>query len=130
MFKYFLKNFFLILMWIAIGFIIGCFAVLTVGVIIQYGWIAVPGLILLAVIAVAWKEAKVDYEEDIELTRIVSKECLRDAFYVYEDAVRDQRPAEEIKDKEQSFLILLDMHKKRFKEDASISIYESEYNKL
>ena len=36
----------------------------------------------------------------------------------------------EIKDKEQSFLVLLDMHKKQFKEDSSVGIYESKYNKL
>lgn len=130
MFKYFLKNFFLILMWIVLTVIIGCLTVLTIGVIIQYWWIGVPSLMLLVTIAVAWKKAKVDYEEDTELTRIVSKECLRDAFYAYEDAVRDQCPVEEIKDKEQSFLVLLDMHKKQFKEDATVGIYESRYNKL
>ena len=130
MFKYFLKNFFLILMWIALTFIIGWCAVLAIGAIIQYWWIGVPALMLLTVIAVAWKKAKADYEEDTELTRIVSKEFLRDAFYAYEDAIRDQCPAEEINDKEQSFLVLLDMHKKQFKEDATVDIYESRYNKL
>jgi hypothetical protein len=129
-FKYFLKNFFLILLWIALTLIIGCFVVLAIGAIIQHGWIAVPGLILLAVIAVAWKKAKADYEEDTELTRIVSKEFLRDAFYAYEDAIRDQCPAEEIKDKEQFFLTLLSMHKENFKKDDSIELYESRYNKL
>lgn len=130
MFKYFLKNFFLILMWIALIFIIGWCAVLAIGAIIQYWWIGVPALMLLTVIAVAWKKAKADYEEDTELTRIVSKEFLRDAFYSYEDAIRDQCPAEEIKDKEQFFLTLLSMHKENFKKDDSIYPYESRYNKL
>ena len=131
MFKYFLKNFFLILMWIALTFIIGWCAVLAIGAIIQYWWIGVPALMLLTVIAVAWQKAKADYEEDVELTRIVSKECLRDAFYAYEDAIRDRCPMEEVEYKEQSFLILLNMHKKRFKQDSSsIELYESRYNKL
>ena len=130
MFKYFLKNFFLILMWIALTFIIGWCAVLAIGAIIQYWWIGVPALMLLTIIAVAWKKAKADYEEDTELTRIVSKEFLRDAFYAYEDAIRDQCPAEEIKDKEQFFLTLLSMHKESFKKDDSIYLYESRYNKL
>lgn len=130
MFKYFLKNFFLILLWIAFTLIIGCFAVLIIGVTIQYWWIGVPALMLLTVIAVAWQKAKTDYEEDTELTRIVSKEFLRDAFYAYKDAIQDQCPAEEIKDKEQFFLTLLSMHKEEFKKDDSIYPYESRYNKL
>ena len=130
MFKYFLKNFFLVLLYIALTLIIGCLAMLAIGVIIQYWWIAIPGLVLLTVIAIAWQLAKTDYEEDTELTRMVSKECLRDAFYAYADAVLDQCPAEEIKDKEQLFLTLLSMHKERFKKDDSIYLYESRYDKL
>ena len=126
MFKYFLKNFFLVLLYIALILIIGYLTMLAIGVIIQYWWIAILGLLLLTVIAIAWQVAKVDYEEDTELT----KKCLIDAFYAYEDAVRNKCPVEEIKYKEQSFLAFLSMHKKKFKKDDSIYLYESRYDIL